>query len=334
MTLDRKPEKIETMAGQTKYIWLGLGILIWIFIFATFPRAIANFDPKTNYNFEFEFLPVGTVPIVKNEYEATRSSIVDSVTATHFQVTDLNSGAILLEKNATSSAFPASTTKMMTALVARDVFELEDQLLVTPEAIAEDNLLKLSVGEKLAAGDLIKALLINSSNESAETLALNYSAGRVAFVDLMNQKARDIHLAQSLFINPAGFDHENIYSTARDLTILAKELLKDEWLKSIVATKRTVITESTASGDAKFPNQHYLNNTNQLLFEMPEVTGVKTGTTNGAGQVLVALVEKEGRQVLFVVMGSEDRYQDTKKLMSWVDQAFDWVSVDFNNLIN
>ncbi len=322
------------MAGQTKYIWLGLGTAIWVFIFATFPRAIANFDPKTHYNFEFNFLPVGTVPIIKNEFEATRSSVVEGVTATHFQVTDLTSGAILLEKNATSSAFPASTTKMMTALVARDVFKLEDELLVTPEAIAEDNLIKLRIGEKLTAGDLIKALLINSSNESAEVLALNYPAGRVGFVDLMNKKARDISLAQSLFINPAGFDHENIYSTARDLTVIARELLKDEWLKSVVATKSEMISEATVSAKIKYPTQHYLYNTNQLLFELPEVTGVKTGTTDGAGQVLVALVEKEGRQILFVVMGSEDRYQDTKNLMSWVDQAFDWVSVDFNNLIN
>lgn len=322
------------MAGQTKYFWLGMGILIWIFIFATFPRAIANFDPETHYNFEFEFLPVGVVPIIRNEFEATRSSAIEAVTAAHFQVTDLTSGEVLLEKNATSSAFPASTTKMMTALVAREVFGLEDLLVITPEAIAEDNLLKFRVGEKILAGDLIKSLLINSSNESAEALALNYSGGKVGFVDLMNKKARDIHLTKSLFINPAGFDHENIYSTARDLTILARELLKDEWLKSVVATKTTVITESTASGEIKYPNQHYLYNTNQLLFELPEVTGVKTGTTDGAGQVLVALVEKDGHQILFVVMGSEDRYQDTKYLINWVDQAFDWVGVNFNNLIN
>jgi D-alanyl-D-alanine carboxypeptidase (penicillin-binding protein 5/6) len=144
----------------------------------------------------------------------------------------------------------------------------------------------------------------------------------------MNQKARDLNLKDSLFVNPAGFDQENIYSTARDLSVLAKELLKDEWLKAVVASKSAVIVE--ASGSA----QHSLRNTNELLFELPEVKGVKTGTTDGAGQVLVALVEKNDRQILFVVMGSDDRYQDTKEMINWVDQAFDWVSVDFNNLIN
>lgn len=306
---------------------MALGILIWIFIFATLPQAVANFQQKLSYNFEFEFLPLEVVPVIKPELAATTSALLSEVSATHLQVTDLTSGAVLLAKNATGAAFPASTTKMLTALVAKDVYSLDQPLTITRQAIAQDNLLRFRVGEQLSAGDLIKAMLISSSNESAEVLALSYESGREEFVNLMNQKARQLHLEQSLFINPAGFDHENTYSTARDLTILAKELLKDEWLKSVVAIKKLTIGITP-------PDQHFLTNTNQLLFELPEVTGVKTGTTNGAGQVLVALVEKDNHQILFVVMGSNDRYQDTKKLIDWVDQAFDWVSIDFNNLLN
>lgn len=316
------------MAKRNNFVWNVAGVLIVLFMVLTLPRAIENWGKKVNYNFEFEFLPIGIIPTIKAEYQATAAATLAEVTATHFQVTDLTSGAVLLAKDATNSAFPASTTKMLTALVAKEVYKLDELLPVTKVAIAEDNLVRYKVGEMIAVEDLIKAMLINSSNESAEVLALNYSAGREGFVDLMNQKARAIHLEQSLFVNPAGFDNENITSTAHDLTILAKELLKDEWLKAIVATKTATIKDASGS------SSHRLSNTNELLFDFPEVKGVKTGTTDGAGQVLVTLVEKNGHQVLLVVMGSSDRYQDTKTLMSWVDQAVDWVDVDFNNLVN
>lgn len=315
------------MKWPQKYLWVGLGFGCWLVILLTIPLIFTKSKIR-QFDFKYEFLPLGVIPKVNADYAATQSAFLDQLTATNLQVTDLNSGAVLLQKNATTSAFPASTTKILTALVAKDIYELDRPLLVTKEALRNDNLLKFYVGEQILAGDLIKALLINSSNESAEVLALNSDLGKVGFVDLMNQKARALNLNQSLFVNPAGFDDENIYSTARDLTILAKELLKDSWLKEVVSTKSVIISE--ASGSAK----HVLTNTNQLLFEHDEVRGVKTGTTQGAGQVLITLIEKDTHQLLIVLMGSEDRYLDTKMIMSWLEQAIEWESFEFNNLIN
>jgi D-alanyl-D-alanine carboxypeptidase len=142
-----------------------------VVIFATLPLVLKNWDQVGKYNFEYEFLPIGVVPKVKSEYEATKSAWLERLTAENILISDLESGAVLLDKNSTTSAFPASTTKMLTAMVAKEVYDLDVPLTVTKDALAEGNLLKYRVGEKLVAGDLIKALLINSSNESAEVLA-------------------------------------------------------------------------------------------------------------------------------------------------------------------
>jgi D-alanyl-D-alanine carboxypeptidase len=216
----------------------------------------------------------------------------------------------------------------MTSLVAREVYDIDEVLTVKREHLVEGNQVGFRVGEKVSVDNLLHSALISSSNEAAEVLAGGNGITMEEFVNRMNQRAREMQLDQTLFINPSGFDNENIYSTARDIAVLAKELLKDDYLAQIVATKEYTFTDESGRIN------HNLYNTNELLHQMAEVKGVKTGTTDGAGQVLVTLVEKDKAKVLIVVMGSLDRYTDTKQIIKWVFNSYDWVDVDLNNLID
>lgn len=305
-----------------------LSFVFIIFIVITLPLVLINRNQEISSNYEFDLLQIGKIPILKEDLSITINSLLESITAEHIIVLDIDSGAVLLEKDATVSAYPASTTKMMTALVSRDYYQLDDVVEVTKESLINGNSLGFRVGEKIKVEDLFYATLVNSSNEAAEILASGIEGGREKFVDLMNQKARELYLTQTLFVNPSGFDNENIYSTARDLGVLARELIKDDFLKEVVRTKEYSFNDV----DEKIT--HSLYNTNQLLHEMLDVTGVKTGTTDGAGQVLITLIERNKARVLVVVMGSSDRYLDTRQIIDWIFSSYEWVEVDINNLID
>ena len=298
------------------------------FIVVTFPFVLFNLNPEINFNYESDLVQIGRVPILREELEQPVEELIEGISADNYIILDIDSGAVLLEKEATISAYPASTTKMMTALVAMEHYNLEHSLMVTKENLINGNNIGFQVGEKIRAEDLIYATLVSSSNEAAEVLASGMEGGREEFVDRMNSKARELNLNQTLFINPSGFDNENIFSTARDLGILARELIKDDFLKEVVSTKEYSFNDISDSVT------HSLYNTNQLLHEIDDVTGVKTGTTDGAGQVLVTLIEREGSRVLVVIMGSNNRYLDTKQIINWIFSSYEWVEVDINNLID
>jgi D-alanyl-D-alanine carboxypeptidase (penicillin-binding protein 5/6) len=305
-----------------------LSVVIFLFIIVSLPLVIVNANPKIDPNYEFDLVQIGTMPVIKEDTKETVSEIKDNLNANNYLVLDINSGAVLLEHNSTASAFPASTTKMMTALVARDIYDLEYSLQVIKENLVNGNKIGFKVGERLRVSDLLHAVLISSSNEAAEVLASGHGGGRQEFVNKMNQTARELNLNNTLFVNPSGFDNENIYSTARDLGILARELLKDEYLSEIVKMTNYTFT------DLEETTSHTVYTTNQLLYEMDDVIGVKTGTTDGAGQVLITALERDGNKVLIVLMGSDDRYQDTKQIIDWIYSSYEWVDVDINNLID
>ena len=244
-----------------------------------------------------------------------------NLTAKSVYAIDLDSQTILFQKNENQILYPASTTKMMTALLAREDFDLEESLDASSSTVL-GNKLDFIVGEKFKTEDLLSALLIISANDVAYLFAENSQYADGEFVEKMNQKAVDLNLEQTHFVNAAGFDEIGQNSSARDLTILAEELLKDEFLKNLVSTKEKLIISSLG-------NEYWLYNTNQLLGFLDGVKGVKTGTTDLAGEVLVTLVERENHRILLTLMNSEDRYADTEKLLSWILNNYDWRSLDY-----
>ncbi len=231
---------------------------------------------------------------------------------------DLLTGKILFEKNIHSQLAPASTTKIMTALVAEEHFRAADELIVPAEAMVGGSSMGLNVGERMTFRSVLYGMMLNSGNDAAFTIALNYPGGLSAFVAKMNQKVKDLGLSDTHFDNPAGFDSQNHYSSAYDLSVIAKEAIKKPTIAKIVSTKETSVL-SLDKG-----KEHDLKNLNKLLLEKGFI-GIKTGFTEKAGENFVGLVDRDGKRVITVVLSSDDRFGETVTLIDWVFANFRWV---------
>ena len=233
-------------------------------------------------------------------------------------VKDLATDTILYEKDA-NIAFPiASTTKIMTALVASEYFKQNSELTVKDGAMVTGARVGLTRGEDLSFRSLLYGMLLPSGNDAAYTIAENYPGGVLGFVSAMNKKASELNLINTHFDNPAGFDSPKHYSSARDMATITEEALKDSTLARIFSTKETNIV----SIDKKY--SHELVNLNRLLEQVKGVIGVKTGYTEEAKENLVTYISRDGNKILTVVLGSDDRFGESTKLIEWVYQNFTW----------
>jgi D-alanyl-D-alanine carboxypeptidase len=211
----------------------------------------------------------------------------------------------------------ASTTKIMTALVAADYFKSGQVLTVPKEALVGGSSMDLFAGEQMTFRSLLYGMLLNSGNDAAYTLAYNYSGGLNNFIDQMNLKAEQMNLKNTHFQNPAGFDNFDHYTSAADMAQIAKVFTKDALLAKIVATKNTSVVSFDKS------KQHLLTNLNKLLGQNG-VVGIKTGTTDASGENLVTLVERDGHRVLIVLLNSKDRFGETKQIIDWIFSNYSW----------
>lgn len=232
-------------------------------------------------------------------------------------VQDIPSGVILYANQDTSRFSPASTTKLMTAIIAKEKFALDDVLSVST-VVTEGRTMSLYAGEQISFESLLYAALVHSANDAAFTIAENYTGGVPAFVAAMNKKSQELFLADTHFTNPIGFDDPHHYTTPRDLAKLAIVALTDPVIAKIVGTRAITVSDIT------YTYFHPLTNVNELLGKVPGMTGVKTGYTDQAGEVLVSQVKREGRSVLFVVMNSNDRFGETVQLVDWVFSTIRW----------
>lgn len=230
---------------------------------------------------------------------------------------DLETGEILYEKNIDSQLSPASTTKLMTALVALEHYKPDDVLTVSAEDLVGGSTMGLEGGEQLTFRSLLYGMLLNSGNDASFTLASNYPGGFDVFISKMNEKAKELNLTNTHFENPAGFDGPFHYSSTSDLAKLALNFAEDPELKRVVSTKETSVSSIDNS------RVHYLKNLNKLLGENG-VYGIKTGFTEKSGENLVGLVERDGHKILTVVLNSTDRFGETKALMDFVFGNFKW----------
>lgn len=232
---------------------------------------------------------------------------------------DADSKIVLYSKNPDLRFSPASTTKLMTSLVALDYFKPQD-ILTVKIASREGSIIGLKVGEKLTLENLIYAMLLPSANDAAYVIAQNHPQGYAKFIDSMNKKANELVLLNTHFGDPAGLLDNQNYTTAFDLARLASFAVANPLIKKIVATREKYITDATGNFIYR------LENLNELL-GIDGVNGVKTGYTEEAGQVLVTSKIEEGRTIIIVIMGSEDRFLDTQKLLELVDNNLSFLSI-------
>lgn len=226
---------------------------------------------------------------------------------------------VLFEKNAHQKLPFASLTKLMTALVVLENYPLSKTITIT-EKLPESNG-QLQRGEKFAVKDLLYFLLVASDNDAAFNLAKEI--GLPSFVFLMNKKARQLHMKNTFFSNPTGLDPDNDkegenLSTAEDLALLGKAVFEKPLLAKILSTPEIEIY----SQENLTP--HHLENTNKLLEEKPEILGGKTGWTPRAGGCLLIVSEapKNKGKIVSVILGSEARFKELEKLITWIEKAY------------
>ncbi|MFD2133215.1 D-alanyl-D-alanine carboxypeptidase family protein [Pseudogracilibacillus auburnensis] len=232
-----------------------------------------------------------------------------------------DTGDVLYEKNAHEKLPPASMTKVMTLLlimeaIAEDKLSLDEQITISERASSMGgSQVFLAEGEQMSVDDLIKAIAIASGNDASVALAERIAGSEEAFVQLMNDKVKELTLENTNFVNSSGLPAENHYTTAYDMAMIAKELLKYEK----VINYTSIYEDYLRKGEE---NEFWLVNTNKLVRFYPYVDGLKTGYTSEAKFCLTATAKKDDMRVVSVVMGADSAKNRNAMTMNLIDYAF------------
>lgn len=226
--------------------------------------------------------------------------------------------------------YPASTTKIMTALLAIENADLTDTVTVSEQAAAssfasDESVCELKEGDVLTLNDLLYGLLLCSGNDAAVAIAEHVSGNMDAFVSLMNQRAAELMATQTHFVNPHGLHDDNHYTTAYDLYLIFNECIKHSEFIDVISAKTYTVNITGADGDSRSmewkPTNYYAAGTASAP-ENVTVIGGKTGTTKLAGNCLILLENNsEGNPYISVIMGAESKpllYEDMTQLMSGI----------------
>jgi D-alanyl-D-alanine carboxypeptidase (penicillin-binding protein 5/6) len=260
-------------------------------------RAKAKQDTQDTIPAPTEFTPEG-IP------KTTAASVI---------VVDANSGKILYEKNPDQIRPAASTQKLLTALIVAESGFLDRAVTVQPvDTMADPVKLNIKAGDTYQRIDLLRALLVKSPNDVARCLARDNAGSVQAFAEVMNRRAQELGAVHSHFVNPNGLPVPGQYSSARDLSLIARAAYANPTIRSIVCLPQLVFRY--ANGRTR-----ELENTNKLLRRLPYCNGMKTGYTDAAGKCLIASGTRPGKDVIVVVLGDSSSrvWRDAGALLSW-----------------
>lgn len=220
---------------------------------------------------------------------------------------------VLFRKNDTKQLSMASTTKLMTALVALDLADLSQQVTVTDEMVrVEGTSMGLKAGDVVSVEGLLNGLLLQSGNDAANTLCLFLSQNDPQmFLERMNRKAYDIGMFQSHFATPSGLDDDNHYSTAYDMGLLGCHAVLNEQIRKITAQKTAQVTFLNKNLKVTYSNH------NRLLREYDGTVGLKTGFTKKSGRCLVSAATRDGVTLVAVTLNASNDWDDHKKMLDY-----------------
>lgn len=246
------------------------------------------------------------------------NSVTDSLTAKSAILMEISSGQVLLSKNPDEKLPPASITKVMTLLLVMEAIDngkitLEDTVTASRNASSKGgSQIWLKEGEQMTVHELLKATAVASANDASTALGEYVAGDEATFVAMMNERAAELGMTNTNFENCSGLDDttENHYTTARDIAIMSCELMKHERIKEYT----TIWMDSLRDGETE------LVNTNRLVRFYEGTTGLKTGTTSKAGYCISATAQRNGMELVAVVLGSDnstDRFEDAKALLNW-----------------
>ena len=224
---------------------------------------------------------------------------------------DKESGEVLYEKNGYEIVPMASTTKILTALIAIERGDLDETFVVSKNAVAiRGSKVGYNVGEEITLRELLYGLMYRSGNDAAITIAEGIAGSVEGFADVMNHYAKSIGILDSHFETPHGLDSSEHYSSAYDLAILTSKGMEYDTFREVVGTKEI-------SKDKYNFTRDYCN-INKILWKIPGANGVKTGYTGQAGKCLVTSVNNNGKEIIIVVLNCPDRWNVTEKIYKHV----------------
>ena len=243
-------------------------------------------------------------------------------------VIDRKTQTVLYEKNAYKKVPMASTTKIMTCIIAVENSNLDDIVTISKKAASiHGSTLGITTNSKISIKDLLYGLMLRSGNDCAIAIAEHISGSTEEFAKLMNEKALSLGLTNTNFVTPHGLDNDNHYTTAYELAILTNYALKNNTFKNIVSCKTTSIQINNSSKT--------ISNTNELLGNLDGVYGVKTGFTFNAGRCLVSSCKRNNLDIIVVVLGADTkkmRTNDSRNLINYIFNTYQYV--DVSSVIN
>ncbi|MFD0770822.1 D-alanyl-D-alanine carboxypeptidase family protein [Bacillus sp. CGMCC 1.60114] len=263
-------------------------------------------------------VPIGFAQSEKKE-EETKPKLAEQ--ASSAIVIEQDTGKVLFEKSPNEKLPPASMTKIMTMLLIMEQIEkgklkLQDKVRTSEHAASMGgSQIFLEPGEEMTVNEMLKGIAIASGNDASVAVAEHIAGSEEGFVDMMNKKAKDLGLKNTHFQNPTGLPAKNHYSTAYDMAVMAKELMKYPLIRKYTGKYEDYLREDT---DKKF----WLVNTNKLVRFYPGVDGVKTGFTTEAKYCLTASAERNGMRVISVIMGSPTSKERNAEVTKLLDYAF------------
>ena len=252
---------------------------------------------------------------------------------------ELNTDTVLLEQDADARLYPASTTKLMTALVAMEYGNPEDIITVPAEAV--DGLFELGsasyllAGEEISFMDLMEYMLIASGNDAANAMAIHISGSISAFADLMNNRAQELGCTNTHFVNPHGLHDEEHYTSARDLLRIAKAAMENPTIAEIVAKDEVVlpITNKHPQTTTKYTTNYLISRKSTRDYYYEGAIGIKTGTTTPAGLCLVAACVKGDYTYYTVVLGAEKGENGERNQFIETAKLFDYGAENFSQQV-
>ncbi len=240
------------------------------------------------------------------------SDLIPDLTAKSAIVMETSTGKVLYSRNASEQRYPASTTKIITLITALEYGNLADNVTTSPEAATtEGSSLWLSSGEQLKLSDMLYGIMLVSGNDATVAVAEHIAGSVEGFAKLMTEKAHSIGAVNSNFVNTSGLPDERHYTTAYDLAKITAYGYKNQQFSQIVSTKHKVIPWPGKDHDRDLYNE------NRMLWLYDGANGVKTGYTDAAGRCLVSAANRNGVQIVAVVLDSERMWDDSIKLLDY-----------------
>ncbi len=277
----------------------------WFFCATLLACSFVSFPVNSDEEMEHKL----HLPVVSEKTTAdSKAPVINALAAV---VVETSSGRVLYSKNATERRSIASTTKIMTAVVALENGNPDDIVTISKRAASiGGSAIGLQTGQEYTLKELLYAMLMNSANDAAVAIAEHIGGTVEGFAEMMNRKAKALGMSDSHYVTPHGLDAADQYSSAYDVAIITRHALKNPLFAEIVST-----TSSHISG-------YSLYNTNELLGTCPGVDGVKTGYTGKAGRCLVTTAQRDGMRLISVVLGSPTRTARANASRDLLDYAY------------